>query len=99
LLHDIALAAVGPRDAGILLAGKVDGSLWRSADRGESWDQLGAWLPFERLFLHPARESLVLGQAAALIHQPLGTGEILRSEDRGSTWSVTPTGLDGFSFV
>jgi uncharacterized protein (TIGR03437 family) len=99
MLTGVVTATLDPRNSAVLLASRKDGTLWRSENRAESWDQSGTWLPFQRLIAYPAQDSLVLAQAGVLPHQSLGTGEIMRSADGGKNWSVTPTGLDGFSFV
>jgi photosystem II stability/assembly factor-like uncharacterized protein len=92
-LSDVLSFALNPHDPSVLLASKEDGSVWRSSDRAETWEQLGNWLPLDRLIFHPAKPSVVLAQAAE--HE----GDIFRSEDGGATWTVLPTGMDGFSFV
>ena len=99
LLLDVTSAALHPRDPAVLLASKNDGGLWKSTDRAETWQHLGNWLPFDRIVIHPAKPSLVLAQAPAHQHQGLNTGDIFKSQDGGATWTVLPTGMDGFSFV
>jgi hypothetical protein len=92
LLRDVTSAALHPRDPAVLLASKDDGSLWKSTDRAETWQQLGNWLPFDRMVIHPANDALVLAQASPVLHHGINTGDIFKSRDGGATWSVVPTG-------
>ena len=96
LLEDVSTAALQPGNPAVLFASKVNGSMWHSTDRGETWRRLANLLPLDRMTIHA---SSIRAQPAALLHQESTTGDILRSEDAGETWSVTPTGLDGYSFV
>jgi len=109
-LSEVSSFALDPRDPAVLLASKNDGSLWKSTDRAETWEHLGNWLPFaqvgldagravDRLVIHPTKPSLVLAQAPALVQDGLNTGDIFKSQNGGATWTVLPTGMDGFSFV
>ena len=98
-LSGVSSFAINPSDSAALLASRNDGSLWKSTDRAETWEHLGNWLPFDRLIVHPAKPTVVLAQAPALMHQALNTGDIFNSRDGGATWTVFPTGMDGFSFV
>jgi uncharacterized protein (TIGR03437 family) len=107
---DVVSLALNPRDSGVLVAGRNNGSLWKSNDGAETWAQLGTFLPFarigfdlgsttERMVVYPGKPSLVLAQAPALGHQGVNTGEIFRIRDDGSASTVIPTGMDGFTFV
>jgi hypothetical protein len=98
-LADVSSFALDPSDPAILLASKTDGTLWKSTNGAETWDQLGSWLPFDRLVIHPAKPSVIFAQATALLREGGNTGDIFKSHDGGATWAVMPTGLDGFSFV
>jgi uncharacterized protein (TIGR03437 family) len=96
LLEDVSTAALKPGNPAVLFASKVNGSMWHSTDRGESWRHLANLLPLDRITIHG---SSIRAQPAPLLHQESTTGDILRSEDGGETWSVIPTGLDGYLFV
>jgi uncharacterized protein (TIGR03437 family) len=98
-LPDVSYFTMNPADPAVFLASKTDGTLWMSADRAETWDQLGNWLPFDRMVIHPGKPSVVLAQAPALLRPGISTGDIFKSRDGGASWTVLPTGLDGFSFV
>jgi uncharacterized protein (TIGR03437 family) len=98
-LSDVSSVELSPHNPAILFASRTDGSLWKSTDRAETWQHLGNWLPFDRIMIHPAEPSLVLAQAPALEHQGANTGDIFKSNDGGRSWTVLPSGMDGFSFV
>jgi photosystem II stability/assembly factor-like uncharacterized protein len=97
-LPKVSSFAFSPRKPGLLLASRNDGTLWKSNDGAESWECLGNWAPFDKLFFHPGKTSLVLAQPS--VHAQNGaTGDIWKSEDEGATWTVFPTAMDRFSFV
>jgi uncharacterized protein (TIGR03437 family) len=103
-LPNVASFALDAGNSRALIAGRNDGSLWKSADGAETWDQLGTFLPFgpmgidfglgkSRMTIYPSKPSWIVAQS------PILPGGIFKIPDDGSAGSVTPTGMEGFTFV
>jgi photosystem II stability/assembly factor-like uncharacterized protein len=69
--------------------------LWRSADRGNTWEQQGMPAPSEypsplyRMVLHPEEPDHLL-MATTYATQYGRTGQLLQSRDNGKTWEAVP---------
>jgi len=94
-----------PRDDSVVWAGTEPQALWRSADRGESFDLVRG------LFDHPHREHWGAGAGGAAIHTVLpdpadpdsmlvamSTGGVYRTADGGTTWTADNTGIKAYFF-
>lgn len=84
----ISTVAISAADTSLYYAGTDDGRVWRSGDRGASWQEISAGLPLRaitRVAPDPSNANVVLvtlsgfGQDETLAH-------VWRSTDRGDTW-------------
>lgn len=86
--HDLIALAVHPRDPRVLF-GVFNSGLYRSADRGASWEQLvprGALPELEQIEIDPSRPPRLYGRARAGVY---------RSDNGGRSWRLllaTPHG-------
>lgn len=85
-------------EPGVIYLGADPGVLFRSGDRGASWDMVRG------LSQHPTREKWTPGAGGMMVHsiQPLGAGQVVvgisaagafRSSDRGETWEPFNAGV------
>lgn len=91
----ISTLDVSPVDTSLYYAGTDDGRVWRSQNRGGSWENISAGLPVRsitRVTADPANANVVyvtlsgFGQDELLAH-------VYRSPDRGSSWSSIASNL------
>lgn len=89
----ITALAVDPRASRVLWAGLASGALFRSADGGVTWQRrrLGGSRLDER---RPVAAIAVDPVEPSTVYAGVG-GELLRSPDRGESWTRTGTGLLG----
>jgi hypothetical protein len=95
------LESGGTDEPGVLYAGTIPGGLFRSRDRGDTWQLVTS------LWNHPARtEWMGGGYDAPGIHSicvdprdsrrvavAVSTGGVWQSRDRGETWAVAASGM------
>src|SRR5690242_4961250 len=91
-----ALAAGGPAEPGVIGCGTLPGGLFRSPDRGQSWEMMRA------LWDHPKRKQWMGGGAdvpgihsicvdprnSRRVWVAVSTGGIWFTEDAGTSWTV-----------
>ena len=68
-----------------------DGALavWRSRDRGDSWERLGDGLPQEHAYVGVLREALSVDQGdPAGVYFGTSTGQLYGSTDEGARWEL-----------
>ena len=96
-----SLAAGGSDEPGVLWAGTLPGGLFRSADRGASWQLVDAlWQRAERRewfgggYDHPGIHSVLVDPRDSR-HLLLGIscGGVWRSEDGGASWALSAQGM------
>lgn len=83
---DFHLNEIAAAGDGTLYIAAEAGHLYRSADRGESWQSLGA--PYEGSFFG----FLPLSDGALMVFGL--RGKLFRSEDSGTTWTAVPSGTE-----
>ncbi len=82
------VVAVDPTDRSRVFVLYSDGSVWRSADAGRTWEAGGnAGLQALSLSIDPQTPSTLY---ATGIGGTVGTGGIAKSVDRGDTWTLLP---------
>ena len=98
-----SLEAGGANEPGVLWAGTIPGGLFRSRDRGDTWELVTA------LWYHPARtEWMGGGYDAPGIHSicvdprdsrtvtvAVSTGGVWQTRDGGETWASRASGMKG----
>lgn len=95
------IAAAGADEPDALWAGAIPGALWRSNNRGESWNLVESlWDREERKgwfgggFDHPGIHSILVDpRDSAKLTLGISCGGVWKSADRGETWRLTGTGL------
>lgn len=73
-----------------------DGALavWRTSDRGDSWDRHGDGLPQENAFVGVLREALAVDRLDPVgVFFGTSTGQLYGSADEGRTWNVVAANL------
>ena len=89
--HDPATIYVIPLNGDDRGRHMIDGSaaVWRSRDRGESWQRLASGLPQQGAYLGVLREAMAVDT-----HEPAGvyfgtsTGQVFASADEGESWTL-----------
>ena len=69
----------------------IDGhaAVWRSRDRGDSWQQLDSGLPAENAFLTVLREAMSVDKLDPVgVYFGTSTGQIFGSADEGDHWQL-----------
>lgn len=101
-VHQVwALAAGGAGEPGVLWAGTIPAALFRSADRGESWQLVrGLWdRPERRLWQgggYPAaglHSICVDPRDPRRLHCGISSGGVWLTSDGGETWTCRSTGM------
>jgi hypothetical protein len=95
---NIAKLIIHPLYPNILFAGTDDGVLYRSDDRGNTWNQIkpGLERPGVRiscLAFYPASPDIIYAGTAKIWN----TGGLYRSLDRGETWNKITAGIGEIS--
>ena len=86
---EVRAFAVDPFDAGHLYCGTSRGNFYGSADGGASWEPLRSGPAFPGYYVTAlSADGSVRGRLWAALVGELGGGLVVRSDDRGSTWSV-----------
>jgi photosystem II stability/assembly factor-like uncharacterized protein len=98
--------AAHPRDAGtgwvIPMSHPEEGRLapdgalavWRTSDRGDSWERHGDGLPQENAFVGVLREALAVDRLDPVgVFFGTSTGQLYGSSDEGRTWDVVAANL------
>jgi len=69
----------------------IDGhaAVWRSRDRGDTWQRLSSGLPQENAYIGVLREAMAIDS----LDQPgvyfgTSTGQVFGSADEGQTWTL-----------
>jgi photosystem II stability/assembly factor-like uncharacterized protein len=96
-----SLAAGGPDQPGLLWAGTLPGGLFRSRDRGESWELVGSlWDVPQRAewfgggYDVPGIHSICVDpRDSSKVLVAISCGGAWRTEDGGDSWSVSSTGM------
>ncbi len=73
-----------------------DGALavWRTSDRGDSWERHGDGLPQENAFVGVLREALAVDRLDPVgVFFGTSTGQLYGSNDEGRTWNVVAANL------
>jgi len=102
---DMRAVTVDPTDDNVVYAGTEPVHLYRSEDRGDSWEELGGihklpedvrkrfWFPREPHQGH-VRNIFVHPDDPRTIYLAIEHGGVLRSFDRGATWEDVTEGID-----
>jgi hypothetical protein len=96
-----SLAAGGPGQPGMLWAGTLPGGLFRSCDRGDSWELVRSlWdVPQRREWFGggydvPGIHSICVDpRDSRTVAVAISCGGVWRSEDGGESWTVSSTGM------
>lgn len=96
-----ALETGGPDERGTLWAGTIPGGLFRSRDRGSSWQLMrGLWDRPERLdwggggYDHPGIHSIVVDpRDARRVTLAISTGGVWTTRDAGESWTQLGRGM------
>ena len=77
----------GPADGRHMIDGQA--AVWRSRDRGDSWQRLDAGLPQKGAYISTLREAMAIDS----LDQPgvyfgTSTGQVFGSADEGDTWTL-----------
>jgi len=96
-----ALETGGKDEPGVLWAGTIPGGLFRSRDRGQSWQLIRSlWDRPERLewtgggYDHPGIHSILVDpRNPARVTLGISCGGVWVTEDAGETWRVSATGM------
>jgi len=101
-VHQIwALAAGGAREPGVLWAGTIPGALFRSSDRGASWQLVrGLWDRPERKawfgggYDEPGLHSICVDpRDPRQLHCGISCGGVWFTPDAGESWALRATGM------
>lgn len=88
--------AVDPFDDAVMYAAFNGQRIWKSGDRGVTWNPASVGLPagmsIPRVFVHPTLPNVVM---ATNSDQMVGGQSIFRSDDAATTWVRRDTGLAG----
>lgn len=95
------LAPGGADEPGVLWAGTIPGGLFRSADRGASWQLIESlWHRAERAewfgggYDHPGIHSILVDpRDSRRVVVGISCGGVWRSEDGGASWALSATGM------
>jgi photosystem II stability/assembly factor-like uncharacterized protein len=83
--------ATDPRDPYVVYAAFAPGELYRSADGGRTWTRLAGFDAIYSLLVHPAApDTLYIGAAQDTTVGSNGYVNVLKSVDRGATWTRVP---------
>jgi photosystem II stability/assembly factor-like uncharacterized protein len=84
-----------PHDGDLMLAGTQPAALYRSRDRGLSWEKLPAAFPDECMFVHKPRVTQILFDPLEkdTVWAGVEIGGVWRSTDGGDSWSPRNDGL------
>ena len=89
--HDPATVYVIPLNGDDKGRHMIDGSaaVWRSRDRGQSWQRLSSGLPQQGAYLGVLREAMAMDSLApAGVYFGTSTGQIFASADEGESWTL-----------
>lgn len=96
-IRDVWAIALDPADPDVLLAGGRPAELYRSADAGATWTAARAdgLRQFSDVNMGPTRVTQILFDPvhADTVWATVEIGGVLRSRDRGRTWTLLETGL------
>jgi photosystem II stability/assembly factor-like uncharacterized protein len=69
-------------------------AVWRTADRGDSWERNGTGLPQKNAFVGVFREALAVDRLDPVgVFFGTSTGQLYGSKDEGRTWDVVAANL------
>lgn len=96
-----SLAAGGPEQPGVLWAGTIPGGLFRSEDRGASWQLVESlWQRPERRgwfgggYDHPGIHSVLVDpRDSRCLLLGISCGGVWRSDDEGASWALSAQGM------
>ena len=89
--HDPATIYVIPHNGPEAGRHMIDGhaAVWRSRDRGESWQQLDDGLPTSNAYLTALREAMAMDSLdPAGVYFGTSTGQVFASSDEGEHWQL-----------
>jgi len=84
-----------PHDPDLMFAGTQPAMLYRSRDRGQSWQRLDVAFPDECVFVHKPRVTQIVCDPldAATVWAVVEIGGVWRSTDSGDNWQLRSDGL------
>lgn len=93
--------AFDPKDSNLIWAGSASGGLWKSTDKGKSWDVI----PFTEFLSMGISDIAISLQNSNIIYVATGDADgssffgcyslgIIKSTDKGQTWEILPTGIE-----
>ncbi len=83
-------AAVAPTASHIVYAGTLNGDVWRTSDRGETWTSVAGSLPVRAvtdLVVDPLDADVVYAAYSGFASAGAGAGHVFRSTNGGQTWT------------
>lgn len=89
--HDSATLYVVPHNGPELGRHMIDGqaAVWRSRDRGDSWQRLERGLPTQNAYLTVLREAMAIDRLEpAGVYIGTSTGQVFGSADEGDSWQL-----------
>lgn len=96
-MQDVWAIAQDPHDPDTLLAGTRPAGLYRSRDRGATWEELAVpgLATFSKINMGPTRVTQILFDPfdRDTVWATVEIGGIYRSDDRGTTWTLLEHGL------
>jgi len=64
-------------------------AVWRSRDRGDSWEQLDNGLPAQNAYLTVLREAMATDRLDPVgVYFGTSTGQVFASSDEGNRWQM-----------
>ncbi len=95
------VVAFDPLDSNLIWLGSASGGLWKSTNRGQSWDVV----PFTEFLSMGVSDIAIPKQSPTTIYVATGDADgssffgcfslgIIKSTDKGNTWEILPTGIE-----
>jgi|YNPMSStandDraft_1061717.scaffolds.fasta_scaffold03342_2 hypothetical protein len=93
--------AFDPNDSNLIWAGAASSGLWKSTNRGKSWEVV----PFTEFLSMGVSDIAISSQNPDIIYVATGDADgssffgcyslgIIKSTDKGQTWEILPTGIE-----
>lgn len=95
------VVAFDPLDSNLIWLGSASGGLWKSTNRGQSWEVV----PFTEFLSMGVSDIAISEQSPNTIYVATGDADggsffgcfslgIIKSTDKGNTWKILPTGIE-----